>query len=72
MIEKSNYEAFTTMEGDDGSYSVAGFDPHVMLPEDDVYKPKKKEIKSTKGLEKFMSTGEEEEIDSIVVRGEER
>ena len=72
MIEKSNYEAFTTMEGDDGSYSVAGFDPHIMLPDEDVYKPKKKETKPAKGLEKFMSTSEEEEMDSIALRGDER
>ena len=68
MIENSNYEAFTTMDGDDGSYSVAGFDPHVMLPDDDVYKPKKKENKPAKGLEKFM----EDDVDKVVVRGEER
>ena len=49
MIQKSNYEEFTTMEGDDGSYSVAGFDPHIMLPDEDVYKPKKKETKPAKG-----------------------
>ena len=72
MIEKSNYDAFTTMEGDEGSYSVSGFDPHIMLPDEDVYKPKKKETKPAKGLEKFMSTSEEEEVDSIALRGDER
>ena len=46
------------MEGDDSSYSVRGFDPNVMLPEEDVYKPKKKSSAKTKGLETFM----EEEI----------
>ena len=46
------------MEGDDSSYSVMGFDPMVMLPEEDVYKPKKKSSVKTKGLETFM----EEEI----------
>ena len=56
IIEKSNYEAFTTMEGDDNSYIVSGFDPIVMLPDEDVYKPKKKEDKPAKGLEKFMET----------------
>ena len=30
------------MEGDDTSYTVSGFDPNIMLPEEDVYKPKKK------------------------------
>ena len=58
MIENSQYQAWTTMEGDDSSYSVMGFDPIVMLPEEDVYKPKKKSAPKTKGLEPFM----EEEI----------
>ena len=30
------------MEGDENSYSVSGFDPTIMLPDEDVYKPKKK------------------------------
>ena len=46
------------MEGDDSSYFVMGFDPNVMLPDEDVYKPKKKSSSKTKGLETFM----EEEI----------
>ena len=54
MIEKSSYESWTTMEGDDTGYIVQGFDPTIMLPEEDVYKPKKKEGTKTKGLEKFM------------------
>ena len=58
MIENSQYESWTTMVGDDASYSVMGFDPTVMLPEEDVYKPKKKSASKTKGLEPFM----EEEI----------
>jgi len=58
MIENSQYESWTTMVGDDASYSVMGFDPTVMLPEEDVYKPKKKLASKTKGLEPFM----EEEI----------
>ena len=60
------------MDGDESSYSVSGFDPHIMLPDEDVYKPKKKETKPAKGLEKFMSTSEEEEMDSIALRGDER
>ena len=56
IIEKSNYDAFTTMEGDDTGYIVSGFDPIVMLPDEDVYKPKKKETKPAKGLEKFMES----------------
>ena len=58
IIENSQYESWTTMPGDDSSYSVMGFDPTVMLPEEDVYKPKKKLAPKTKGLEPFM----EEEI----------
>ena len=54
MIENSQYESWTTMVGDDASYSVMGFDPTVMLPEEDVYKPKKKVSIKTKGLETFM------------------
>ena len=56
MIEKNEFMSYTVMEGDDmNAYSVGGFDPSVMLPEEDVYKPKKKETKSTtKGLENFM------------------
>jgi hypothetical protein len=44
------------MEGDDNAYTVSGFDPIIMLPDEDVYKPKKKEDKPAKGLEKFMET----------------
>jgi len=58
IIENSQYKSWITMEGDDSSYSVRGFDPNVMLPEEDVYKPKKKFSAKTKGLETFM----EEEI----------
>ncbi len=42
------------MDGDDTGYTVSGFDHNIMLPYEDVYKPKKKEVKKTKGLEKFM------------------
>ena len=56
IIEKSNYDAFTTMEGDDTGYTVQGFDPHIMLPDEDVYKPKKKETAKKKGLENFMES----------------
>ena len=56
------------MDGDDTGYTVSGFDPNIMLPDEDVYKPKKKEIKKTKGLEKFM----EDDIDRVAIRGEER
>ena len=55
MIEKQQYETYTTNEGDDTVYDVRGFDPDIMLPDEDVYKVKKKE-KSTlpEGLEEFM------------------
>ena len=58
IIENNQYESWTTIDGDTSSYSVIGFDPIVMLPEEDVYKPKKKSSAKTKGLETFM----EEEI----------
>ena len=55
MIEKRSYDTFTVMEGDDTQYQVRGFDPDLMLPDEDVYKPKKKEtIQKTNGLENFM------------------
>ena len=54
IIESSQYESWTQMEWDDSSYSVIGFDPIQMLPEEDVYKPKKKSVSKTKGLETFM------------------
>ena len=54
MIENSQYESWTTIDGDTSSYSVIGFDPTVMLPEEDVYKPKKKPVAKRKGLETFM------------------
>jgi hypothetical protein len=56
LIEKGAYDSWITMEGDNTSYSVSGFDPNVMLPDEDVYKPKKKEDKKAKGLEEFMET----------------
>ena len=54
MIEKQSYEPFITMEGDDTVYSIDETLINNMLPDEDVYKPKKKEVKSTKGLEAFM------------------
>ena len=56
MIEKNNYEAYTTMEGDDTGYYVRGFDPNLMLPDEDVYKPKKSVVEKNNGLEDFMET----------------
>ena len=38
-------------------YSVGGFDVNIMVPDEAVYKPKKKETEKTaKGLENFMDT----------------
>ena len=47
------------MEGDDTPYSVGGFDAINMLPDEAVYKPKKKEQSSkAEGLENFMESNE--------------
>ena len=56
LMENSNVEFFTKMEGDDNTYIMHGFDVSVFLPEKDAYKPKKKNNKKTKGLEEFMET----------------
>ena len=68
MIEKNIYSPYTTMDGDDTVYQVAGFDPTVMLPDEDIYKPKKSENTNKKGLENFM----EDDVEKVVVLGEER
>ena len=54
MIEREAYSSFTTMEGDTNVYRVEGIDLAAFLPEEDVYKPKKKEPAKKKGLEIFM------------------
>ena len=57
LIEKQDYRAFVTMHGDENSYSVSGFDPTIMLPDEDVYKPKKKQtVQKIDGLENFMES----------------
>ena len=57
MIEKQEYIPFTTMEGDDTPYSISGFDATTMLPDEAVYKPKKKEsVEKIEGLENFMES----------------
>ena len=59
IIEKRSYESFTVMEGDDRVYQIGGFDPDLMLPDEDVYKPKKKEkVQKTEGLENFMESND--------------
>ena len=61
LIEKQDYRAFVTMHGDENSYSVSGFDPTIMLPDEDVYKPKKKKpIERKEGLENFMDKKNED------------
>ena len=61
MIEKQSYEYFTTMEGDDTPYSVGGFDAINMLPDEAVYKPKKKnKVDKPEGLENFMEKKSED------------
>ena len=61
LIEKVDYRAFVTMEGDENSYSVNGFDPTIMLPDEAVYKPKKKvKVDKPSGLENFMDKKSED------------
>ena len=57
IISKADFQAFVTQPGDDTNYSVGGFDPNIMVPNEAVYKPKKK-IKEVnkKGLENFMES----------------
>ncbi len=54
MVEKNNFDYFTTMDGDDSVYQVPIGWSLDNLPVEDVYKPKKKESKKVKGLENFM------------------
>ena len=54
MIEREDYNSFTTMEGDSNSYQVDNIDLAAFLPDEDVYKPKKKQSTKKKGLEVFM------------------
>ena len=56
MLEKAEVLPYTTMEGDDTGYYVRGFDPNLMLPDEDVYKPKKAVVEKKNGLEDFMET----------------
>ena len=58
IIENRQYESFTVNEGDETIYDVQGFDPDIMLPDEDVYVVKKKEKKEkeSEGLENFMET----------------
>ena len=60
MISKQEYLPFITLDGDTSAYNVGGFDPNVMVPEEAVYKPKKKKEDPNKrnGLENFMDFDE--------------
>ena len=61
MIENQQYESYTTLDGDDTAYDIRGFDPDVMLPDEDVYKTKKKQktLSTDEGLEEFMKKNED-------------
>ena len=62
MIEKQQYETYTTNEGDDTVYDIRGFDPDIMLPEEDVYKVKSKsKSELPEGLEEFMAENQNED-----------
>ena len=54
MIEREAYNSFTTMEGDSNTYQIDNIDLTAFLPDEDVYKPKKKQSTKKKGLEVFM------------------
>ena len=60
IIEKQNYETFTTLDNDDTVYDIRGFDPDIMLPDEDVYKTKKKQVEDLpEGLEQYMEENED-------------
>tara|TARA_E500000318_G_scaffold66992_2_gene61777 strand:+ start:7366 stop:7911 length:546 start_codon:yes stop_codon:yes gene_type:complete len=56
MIEKQQFESYVVNEGDDTPYDIQGFDPTIMLPDEDVYKTKssKEKVKNKSGLENYM------------------
>jgi hypothetical protein len=56
------------MPGDSTSYSIDNSFAMDNLPMEDVYKTKKTEKKSKKGLENFM----DDDIDKVAIRGDER
>ena len=55
ILEKNAVIPYSVMEGDDTSYNVPHIDLQAFLPEEDVYKPKKKATPpKSKNLENFM------------------
>ena len=55
MLEKAEVLPYVTMDGDDQTYNITQVDLQNFLPEEDVYKPKKKLTKNkAKNLERFM------------------
>ena len=60
--------SYDTMPGDSTTYHIDNSFALENLPDEDVYKPKKVEKKSKKGLENFM----DDEIERVAVLGDER
>ena len=55
ILEKNAVIPYSVMDGDDSTYNVGHIDLQNFLPEEDVYKPKKKVTsKKSKNLEEFM------------------
>jgi len=59
MMERTTFEPFTKQKNDVNEYSSPAFEQlrNMMLPDTDVYKPKKKNP-NKKGLEEFMNDDE--------------
>ena len=53
MIEKRVFQSFSVMKGDDTQYAPQGFEPSIMLPTEDVYKPKVKKNNKKKNNNPF-------------------
>ena len=55
IIEKEEYRTHDVMPIDSTNYSIHGFDPTIMLPDQPVYKTKEKDkTEKPSGLEEFM------------------
>ena len=55
ILEKNAVIPYSVMDGDDSTYNVGHIDLQNFLPEEDVYKPKKKATPTkSKNLENFM------------------